>query len=180
MYPMSLYESGASEGAVSMRSYFRAASYGAIEIPTTFYPGHNGETIISYQDTYPRRYFQPYNATTNPDGYQDENRAEREFALLERAVNYVNANYPVPADLNIDYDNNGLVDNVCFIVRGDVGDWSSLLWPHQWSLYDREVFINEKRVWTFNFQLADASGYFNTPTMCHEMNHSLGAPDLYH
>ena len=169
-----------SEGAVSMRSYFRAASYGAIEIPTTFYPGHNGETIISYQDNYPRSYFQPYNETTNPNGYQDEDRAEREFALLERAVKYVNANYPVPEDLNIDYDNNGLVDNVCFIVRGDVGGWSSLLWPHQWTLYGRDVTINEKRVWTFNFQLADASGYFNTPTMCHEMNHSLGAPDLYH
>ena len=169
-----------SEGAVSMRSYFRAASYGAIEIPTTFYPGHNGETIISYQDIYPRSYFQPYNATTNPNGYLDENRAEREFALLERAVKRVNADYPVPADLDIDYNNDGLVDNVCFIVRGDVGDWSSLLWPHQWSLYDREVIINGKRVWTFNFQLADAYGYFNTPTMCHEMNHSLGAPDLYH
>ena len=169
-----------SEGAVSMRSYFRAASYGAIEIPTTFYPGHNGETIISYQDIYPRSYFQPYNWITNPNGYLDENRAEREFALLDRAVKYVNANYPVPADLDIDYDNNGLVDNVCFIVRGDVGDWSSLLWPHQWTLYGRDVTINEKRVWTFNFQLADAYGYFNTPTMCHEMNHSLGAPDLYH
>ena len=170
-----------SENAISLRSYFRAASYGAIEIPTTFYPGHNGETIISYQDTYPRSYFQPYNASTNTNGYQnDSQRTSREFSLLERAVNYVNSNYPVPTNLNIDYDNDGYVDNVCFIVRGDVGEWSSLLWPHMWSLYDRTVLINGKRVGTFNFQLADATGYFNTSTMCHEMNHSLGAPDLYH
>ena len=169
-----------SQGAISMRSYFRAASYGAIEIPTTFYPGHNGETIISYQDTYPRSYFQPYNAYTNPNGYQEEDRVEREFGLLERAVNYINAYYPVPTNLNIDYDGDGYVDNVCFIVKGDVGDWSSMLWPHKWTLYDRTVNINGKRVWTFNFQLADASGYFNTSTMCHEMNHSLGAPDMYH
>ena len=169
-----------SENAVSMRSYFRAASYGAIEIPTTFYPGHNGDVIVSYQDTYPRSYFQPYNASTNPNGYQDDERAEREFSLLQRAVNYINANYPIPTNLNIDYDNDGYVDNVCFIVRGTTGEWSSLLWPHKWSLYGKNVYINGKRVWTFNFQLADATGYFNTSTMCHEMNHSLGAPDLYH
>ncbi len=170
-----------SEGAVSMRSYFRAASYGAIEIPTTFYPGHNGETIISYQDINPRSYFQPYNESSNTNGYQDDNeRREREFSLLERAVNYVNDNYPVPANLDLDYDNDGYIDNVCFIVRGGVGAWSSLLWPHKWFLYDRYVYINGKVVGTFNFQLADASDYFNTSTMCHEMNHSLGAPDLYH
>jgi len=169
-----------SAGAVSMKAYFAAASYGAIEIPTTFYPGHSGSTIISYQDTYPRSYFEPYNSTTNPNGYQESQRAEREFSLLQRAVNYVNANYPVPTSLNIDYDEDGYVDNVCFIVKGGVGAWGSLLWPHKWSLQDRVVNINGKRVWTFNFQLADATSYFNTSTMCHEMNHSLGAPDLYH
>lgn len=170
-----------SENGISMRNYFRSASYGSIEIPTYFYPGHSGETIISYQDNHPRSYFQPYNAVTNTNGYQTEDqRAEREFSLLERAVNYINANYPIPSNLNIDYDNDGYVDNVCFIVRGDVGEWSSLLWPHKWALQDRYVYINGKRVWTFNFQLADASGYFNTSTMCHEMNHSLSAPDLYH
>lgn len=167
--------------AISMYSYFRAASYGAITIPTYFYPGHNGETVISYQDTQNRSYFQPYNASTNPNGYQDDNEStEREHALLKRAVDYVENNHLIPNDLNIDYDNDGCVDNVCFIVRGNVGAWSSLLWPHQWALYSCNAFLNGKRVWTYNFQLADATRYFNTSTMCHEMNHSLGAPDLYH
>ena len=170
-----------SENAVSLRSYFRAASYNAIEIPTTFYPGHNGDTIISYQDTYPRSYFQPYNIITNTNGYQnDDERKNREFALLNRAVTYVNDNYPVPSNLDIDYDDDGYVDNVCFIVKGGVGTWNSLLWPHKWALYDRSVYINGKRVWTFNFELSNANIYFNASVMCHEMNHSLGAPDLYH
>lgn len=170
-----------SSGAVSMRNYFKAASYGAIDIPTIFYPGHNGDVIISYHDNYPRRYFEPYNETTNPTGYQgDSDRTEREFSLLERAVNYINDNYPIPTSINIDYDNDDFVDNVCFIVKGGVGAWSSLLWPHKWALYGKDVYINGKRVWTFNFQLADATSYFNTSTMCHEMNHSLSAPDLYH
>ena len=169
-----------SENAVSMRSYFRSASYGSIEIPTSFYPGHDGETIISYQDIYPRSYYQPYNVVTNPNGYVEDQRAEREFGLLARAVNYVNENYPIPSDMDIDYDDDDYVDNVCFIVKGDVGGWSDLLWPHKWGLYGEQVYIHGKRVMTFNFQLADATSYFNTSTMCHEMNHSLGAPDLYH
>ena len=169
-----------SEGAVSMKTYFRAASYGAIEIPTYFYPGHNGETIISYQDSYPRSYFQPYNSTSNTNGYQnDDERRDREFSLLERAIIYINDNYPISNDLNIDYDNDGYVDNVCFIVRGTTEGWNSLLWPHKWRLYDRDVYINGKVVDGYNFQLADATN-FSTSTMCHEMNHSLSAPDLYH
>ena len=163
----------------SMRSYFRAASYGAIDIPTTFYPEPNGNNVISYQDIHPRNYFMPYNATTNPDGYQESERSEREFGLLERAINYITSNNMIPSNLDIDYDNDGYVDNVCFIVRGSTGGWNDLLWPHKWALWDREVYINGKRVWTFNLQLAD-SGYFKTSTMCHEMNHSLDAPDLYH
>lgn len=170
-----------NQSEVSMQSYFKEASYNQINIPTTFYPAPIGENIVSYQDTQSRSYFQPYDATTNPVGYNgDDERTEREHALLERAVNYINNYDMIPDDLNIDYDNDGLVDNVCFVVRGDVGAWSSLLWPHQWELYSRNVYINGKKVHTFNFQLADAVLYFNTSTMCHEMNHSLGAPDLYH
>jgi M6 family metalloprotease-like protein len=169
-----------SENAISMRTYFRAASYGAIEIPTTFYPGHDGDAIISYQDIYPRSYYRPYNSNTNPNGYHGDSECyDRELSLLERAVNYVNDYYPVPSDLNIDYDDDGLVDNICFIIKGNVDSWTSLLWPHQWWFYDRTVYINGKQAYNFNFQLADATDYFNTSVMCHEMNHSLGAPDLY-
>ena len=171
----------ANESGVSMQSYFDEVSYHQINIPTTFYPAPNGNSIVSYQDTQNRSYFQPYDSRTNPNGYNGDNeRTEREHALLERAVNYITANNMIPSDLNVDYDNDGYVDNVCFVVRGNVGAWSDLLWPHQWSLYTREVRINGKIVYTFNFQLADAVNNFNTSTMCHEMNHSLGAPDLYH
>ena len=166
--------------ASSLINYFKSASYNAITIPTYFYPGHNGENIISYQDIYPKSYFQPYNASTNPNGYTDDERKDREFDLLERAVNYINANYPIPTDLDIDYNNDGYVDNICFIVKGDIVGWSGLLWPHKWTLYDRDAYINGKMVHAYNFQLADATSYFNTSIMCHEMNHTLGAPDLYH
>lgn len=167
--------------ASSMYNYFKRASYNQLFISTTFYPAPVGDQILSYQDSFPRAYFMPW-SETNPIGYTDtvdgDNRTTREHYLLARAAEYVAD--MIPADLDIDYDNDGYVDNVCFIVKGNVGDWNVLLWPHRWSLYTTETYIRGKRVYDFNFQLADAGGYFNTSVMCHEMFHTLGAPDLYH
>ena len=170
-----------SANATSMYSYFKKVSYGKIFIPTRYFPTPNGNNVVSYQDSLPRSYYKPYDATTNPNGYQnDTERRNREFGLLERAVNYVNANSPIPTSLNLDMDNDGYVDNICFVVKGTYTGWSDLLWPHKWSLYDRYVYINGKRVYTFNLQLeGSGSSYFGSSTFCHEMFHTLGAPDLY-
>ena len=170
-----------SANAVSMHNYFWRASYSQLRIPTYFYPTPDSNSVVSYQDIYSRNYYMPYDATTNSNGYYDDDqRRNREFGLLERAVNYINSNYSIPTDLNIDMDNDGYVDNICFIVKGTYTGWNDLLWPHKWSLYDRNVYINGKRVYTFNLQLeGSGSHYFSTSTFCHEMFHTLGAPDLY-
>jgi M6 family metalloprotease-like protein len=168
-------------GASSMYNYFKKASYNKLSVNTSFYPAPSGNVVLSYQDSHARSYFQPYSAT-NPYGYvSDSDSRMREFALLENAVNWVNTNCPVPSSLNLDVDNDGLVDNVCFVVNGTYTGWSDLLWPHKWSLYDRYVYINSKRVYTFNFQLAGSGEhYFGVSTLCHEMTHTLGCPDIYH
>ncbi|MBO4645376.1 MAG: M6 family metalloprotease domain-containing protein [Bacteroidales bacterium] len=161
----------------SMYSYFKSVTYNQLEIHSTFYPIQTGDVILSYQDSYSRNYFQPQSAA-NPNGYPDGDQGVREHALLKRAINAIASQ--VPADLDIDYDNDGYVDNVVFVVKGDVGDWNDLLWPHRWSLYGENVILNGKRVWAYNLQLSDNTYYFSVSTLCHEMNHSLGAPDLYH
>lgn len=170
-----------SASSTSMLNYFRHASYNKLDIITHYYPTPSGTSIVSYQDSLPRSYYMPYNATTAPNGYQDDTECRlREFGLLERAVNYINANYPVSTSINLDADNDGMIDNICFVVKGTYTGWSELLWPHKWSLYDRYVYINNKRVYTFNLQLeGSGSHYFSSSTFCHEMFHSLGAPDLY-
>ncbi|MBR6334323.1 MAG: M6 family metalloprotease domain-containing protein [Bacteroidales bacterium] len=162
----------------SMYTYFRQASYNQLFIKTSFFPQPSGDLILSYQDSLTRDYYVPW-SETDTNGYQtDSARRSREFSLLARATAYVEN--MIPADLDLDYNDDGFVDNVCFIVRGDVGDWNVLLWPHRWSLYGEEAYIHGKRVWDFNFQLADAGYYFANSTLCHEMFHTLGAPDLYH
>jgi len=167
-------------GANSMRNYFKEASYNQLSVTSTLYPSPGGSTVVSYKDAQPRSYYQPYNAGTNPGGYTDSQRTEREHVLLKNAVNAVSSQ--VPAGLPIDGDGDGYADNVCFIVSGSPGGWSSLLWPHMWSLYSQSAYINGKRVYTYNFQLQNSlkSGGGNVGVLCHEMFHALGSPDLYH
>ncbi len=163
---------------VSLQSYYSEVSYSQLTVSSTQYPACAMTTNLSYQDYHARSYFQPYNATTNPAGYSNESeRTFREHSLLMDAINWININSPVPTGLNIDGDNDGYVDNVCFNIRGSNGAWASLLWAHSWTLYSYNVFINGKRVWKYTFQ---PETQLDVKTLCHEMFHALGAPDLYH
>ena len=166
-------------GRSSMYAYFKALSNEKTFIFSTFYPdGCSGEVIVSYQDIHPRSYFQPYNATTNPNGYQGgdngSERTQREHQLLKRAVEAVADQ--IPEELDLDFNGDGLVDNICFVVKGAPGAWASLLWPHRWALYTESVYIHGQRVWDFNFLLENGLG---SSVLAHEMFHTLGAPDLY-
>lgn len=172
-------------GTNSLRNYYTEASYGKLTINTSFYPTPAGSTVASFQDTHPRSYYQPYDQYVNAGGYRDDSeRTVREQTLLQSAVAGVASQ--IPAGMNVDSDGDGNVDNVCFVVKGSPGAWSTLLWPHMWELYTVTATINGKRVWNFNFQLEDVTlGYSSAATggpgvLCHEMFHSLGAPDLYH
>ncbi|MDQ5986512.1 MAG: hypothetical protein CSYNP_02242 [Syntrophus sp. SKADARSKE-3] len=175
------YESlfnAASAGANSMRNYFAEVSYNKLTISSTFYPTP-GTTILSYKDTQPRSYYRPYNAATNPNGYAgDDNRTVREHTLLKRAVDAISS--LVPSSLVIDGDNDGYVDNICFIIKGGVDGWSNLLWPHYWQLNSQTAIINGKKVSNYNFQLQDYLASRGVGVLCHEMFHTIGAPDLYH
>ncbi len=179
--PAALYDTmcnATAPNASSMRQYYNEVSYGALSITTHFYPIPIGSNVASYQDMQPRSYYMPYNAVTNPLGYQDEQRTDREHTLLENAVNSITSQ--IPADLNVDGDSDGYVDNVCFIIEGEPTAWSSLLWPHMWSLYTKTVYINGKLVMNFNLQMQTLLPTRGVGVLCHEMFHTLGAPDLYH
>lgn len=169
-----------TSGANSQYNYFKYTSYEQLDIITYLYPQSTTNIIVSYQDIYNRSYYMPYNATTNPNGYQSGQRAEREHGLLKRTIEYVVASGQIPASLDLDYDNDDLVDNICFIVRGSPTAWSTLLWPHKWSLWSENVYINGKQVWNYNFQLETHLATNAVGVLCHEMGHTLTMPDLYH
>lgn len=166
-------------GYNSMRNYFQAVSYNQLDIVTHYYPIPNNTTIVCYVDSQPRGYYMPW-SNNNPIGYDeddDNERTVREFTLLTNASNFVSSQ--VPTTLDLDTDDDGDIDNVCFIVQGNTTAWATLLWPHRWSIYNSQAFINGSRVYDFNFQLESFMNSSGSSVLCHEMAHTLGAPDLY-
>ncbi len=175
-----MWSDSSRANVTSVYNYFKHVSYNKLFVRTYYAPTPDSNTIRSYQSPHPRGYYMPY-TEANTVGYTNySERTDREFELLVDAVNYINDSSPVPTHYNLDCDNDGYIDNVNFVVKGTYTGWSDLLWPHKWNLYTHDVFINGKQVNTFNFALEGAgSDYFGPSTFCHEMFHSLGAPDLY-
>ncbi|MDP8209187.1 MAG: M6 family metalloprotease domain-containing protein [Candidatus Stygibacter australis] len=160
----------------SMYSYYQEVSYETLTISSSHYPISEMDTNMSYQSEYPRGYYSPYNYISNPEGYDGwEERAEREQTLLANAIEFIEPE--VPDSLDIDGDEDGRVDNVCFIIRGGNDGWAELLWAHRWSLYMVDAYINGYLVRDFTFQ---PRTQVEVGTLNHEMFHALGAPDLYH
>ncbi len=180
--PITLYDNifnVTENNANSMKNYFLAASYQQLSVDTSFFPAPNGTVVVAITDINPRAYYRVY-SNTNPLGYDendDNERTQREQQMLARAVAAVADQ--IPADLDIDGDNDGYVDNTCFIIQGAPDGWAELLWPHRWVLYAANATIHGAQVWDFNFQLEFSLYSEGASVLAHEMFHSLGAPDLY-
>ncbi len=179
--PITTYQTmfnDATPGANSMKNYFAAASYQQLSVDSFFYPEPNGTAIVSYTDVHPRAYFSPYSAS-NPKGYNPDNddRTIREHTLLANAIAAIAPS--IPASLDLDGDDDGYIDNVCFIIQGSTDGWAELLWPHRWTLYAVDAYLQGALVWDFNFQLENSLSSSGASVLSHEMFHSLGAPDLY-
>ena len=168
-----------SAGASSLYNYYNEVSYGQLTVSSTFYPIAT-DSVQSYQDAYARNYYRPYNGATNPIGYTTDNMAAtREQALVKNASNAVAAQ--ISTGLNIDENGDGYIDKVCLLISGGPDGWTSQLWPHTGWLTSHVVTINGKRVGNYEMQFRDFL-FLETRgvgTLCHEMFHILGAPDLY-
>ena len=175
-------------GYYSVYNYYDAMTYGRIHYNTVYTSNVQNGVIVSYRDTLPRGAFQPW-SETNPIGYQFEipfmGVCMFEAQLLARILDYVDSAHLVPDSVVLDGNGDGFIDNVSFVVKGGVGAWASLLWPHMeyfpHDSIDHPVTVNGMRPNTFNFEFEGAGeDYFNAGVFCHEMGHSLGLPDLYH
>ena len=162
----------------SLKSYYSEVSYNQLNITSSHYPACASTANRSYQDNHPRNYYLPYQPVSNPVGYGSvDERISREHTLIKNAIEWIIINSPVPSTMNLDHDNDGRVDNVCFVISGSGNTWSELLWSHAWQLFSHTVMLNGKQVWGYNFYPENQA---DVRTICHEMFHSLGAPDLYH
>lgn len=168
------------ENVNSTVNYFEEASYGKLNVSSSFYPVNNSTVILSYQDSHDRNYYIP-KSIDNPSGYDGtnvEDRRKREHALVSNAINFVRSE--IPPSLNLDFNNDGNIDNITFIVRGNVNvvrNETNILWPHKWTLYRSFEYVNTKRIYDFVFLFEE---YNDNGIVCHEITHTFGAPDLYH
>lgn len=160
----------------SLQHYFSEISENELYIRTYHFPQTTDDINIAYIDDFDRSYYQPY-SSSNPNGYTDDQRTEREHALLANAIGAISSE--VSPTIDIDGNNDGYVDGVSFVIYGDPGDWATLLWPHRWALFSETVLINNIQVYDYMFMLSE-SWYYNVGVLCHEFGHVLGAPDYYH
>jgi len=169
---------------ISVYNYYKTMTYGKLNYRTIYTNNIQNSTIVSYQDSMPRWYFQP-ESETNPGGYPPQAMDTinpREEKLLIRALHYVDSMHLVDYSTNLDGNNDGFIDNISFIIKGNVGDWNDLLWPHMDFATDSiaQITINGKTPKVYNFEFANSGPYFTANVFSHEMAHSLGIPDLYH
>jgi M6 family metalloprotease-like protein len=175
---ISYYDSLFNAGKRSIKNYYFEDSYGKLNLTTYFYPKSESFTN-SYQDINTRGYYIKYNEVTNPNGYKDETeRDERAERLFQRAISGVEDQ--IPADINFDQNNDGFIDNICFIIYGTAPGYSELLWPH-YTEFDSKIIIKGKTAKGYslvlNIENTLEDYLFNTT--CHETGHAIGFPDLY-
>ena len=169
---------------ISVYNYYHTTTYGKINYNTVYTNNIQNSVIVSYQDFKPRSYYQPY-SETNPEGYPPQTMGitnPRETELLTRVMRYVDSLHLVDASIDLDGNDDGLIDNISFIIKGDVGGWNDLLWPHMnfFGPEASQLSINGVIPNAYNFEFANSGPYFTANTFSHEMAHSLGIPDFYH
>ena len=176
--PLSYYDNLFNLAGNSLKNFYLENSYNTLTVNSTFYPSSSG-SVISFQDSHPTSYYQPYNASTNPLGYQGAEGTARETALVTNALNAISAQ--IPAGLNLDGDNDGYIDHITFEV------YSTALNPQPVMFYSRATYdtsggiaVNGKNAGSYTWVAAsqDAPGMYPGSTEIHEMGHSFGYPDL--
>ena len=171
----------------SVYNYYKESTYDKIHFHTVYANQVQGGHIVSYATKHPRAYYQPY-SPTNPIGYQGAlpfiGISMREAELIAEILHAVDSMGLVSTYTMLDGNGDGNIDNISFIVKGGVGEWATILWPHMeffpQDSIDFPVMVNGIRPYAFNFEFEGSAGYFATRVFCHEMGHSMGLPDLYH
>ncbi len=183
---------GSASADNSVYNYFSQSSYGQLHWSSTFFPAESAGTIKSYKTKYERAYYQKYDASLRPSGYQTDTEGEaRMQALVREIASYLSAD--VTDASIIDRNGDGYVDNLCIIFSGqsELSNKRGILWPQRKDLAlpdEKAIYVGGKKLVGYLMVFDAANGYnsnfdgiaLNTGVLCHEMSHSLGTYDLYH
>ena len=145
----------------SFKNYIDSISYGQLQIDNVL-PQYDGNTIVPVMI---------------PVSESDANSRDCDYSIVQSLVNST----PSIADKTVDYDNDGLVDNVMLVVRTkntDSGAAGSSLISHK-AVYPGTDTINNKKVSMYNIISTNSLFQDETGVVAHEFLHTLGYGDLY-
>lgn len=154
-------------------------------------------TLYGYQDHNVKDGYVP----SNPLSYYIEDKAkeaQREAELLNEVIEQMNKNQALSDKTVAELDTNddGYIDNMTFLIRGNKHYEHNLLWPHQFSIKSRptiECKDGDLKVKDYMVILSgddeenitgSRSGLFSERidmgVVAHEYLHLYGFPDMYH
>ncbi|MDU1314098.1 MAG: dockerin type I domain-containing protein [Clostridium septicum] len=169
---------------ISLKAYLSDLTYGRVKSSTTFYPLNSENNYYSYEAPHSREYYKK-KSIKNLQGYENNSeRFTRENELLVEATNSISSQVNIPKE-KLDYNGDGAIDNVTYVISGLPEGHGDLLWPHKTTL-SNTAYINGKRIGEYNILL---QGTANTGVMgkytrlvgvvAHEFLHTFYFPDLY-
>ncbi|MBX7289964.1 ZmpA/ZmpB/ZmpC family metallo-endopeptidase-related protein [Clostridium chauvoei] len=169
---------------ISLKEYLSDLTYGRVKSNTTFYPVDKDNKHYSYEAPNSREYYKR-KSSTNPIGYKDDGeRFTRENELLSDAARSIVSQVNVDGD-KLDFNKDGSIDNVTYVIKGLPEGHGDLLWPHK-STMSNTTYINGKSITEYNVL---TQGTENTGVMgkymrlvgvvVHEFLHTFFFPDLY-
>lgn len=159
------YWSNASKSIKSLPNYLKAVSYDQFRV----------------QDYLPQR----EESTGSVSVYELSAQARsNEVLLVKETVAAINRQNPQISEQILDYNQDGMVDNLTIVAYSDssVDGDQDILHPHKTNYYGDDK-IAGKRVYSYNV-LNSYSVFRDTLSaqgvICHEFLHTIGFPDLYH
>lgn len=185
-----------------INEYFERYSYGKLNVDVQYFPKNSQGQVISYVTKNNRTYYMRKTAS-NPDGFTNENRVERETELLNEVVQSVKQtleqNYTVS---QLDTNNDGYLDAINFFVESAFLDRNiqrgDILWSHKAdNLLPTKIHglhVGRYNVvnasdpsspgGVFSYQKNTTNGEVklnraNYSVIIHEFLHTLGIYDLY-
>jgi M6 family metalloprotease-like protein len=163
-----------STDQASLKDYYHEVSNNQLNINSYLFRS-SGNNIISFQSVFPRGYYSPA-SQDNLIGYTDPVTMGVRIGELVAGICAAADPY-IPDDINCDTNGDSQNDALTFVIRGTTDAWGDALWPYCVSLPVPSGMINGIGVYHFIF-VFETSGF--PGTICHEMGHNIGFPDMYH
>jgi len=168
--PISYYEdllNNYNATPASLKRYYSEQSYGKLII-NSFFPLQNlSDSIVSYQAPFDRQYCIDHNLLD---------------IILRNSISVcipIIQTYLIEHNIDIDVDDNGFVDNITFIVKGQAEKPS--LWSYMSNFSDptnSNVFISGSRIGKYTVNIEGHINQRGVSVIAHEFGHTLGLPDF--